>query len=113
GLGRAVAYEDVDGYAAALSDVLDRGKESFKGQLDAVRQGLEWPRVVERLGQVLELPTPPVRAARASRNSAYLGHRIRLAVETRGGAGRPRRGVAPGTRAAGGARAAHPPHETS
>lgn len=77
GLGRVVAYEDVDGLVAALLAVLDEpgGRALYAERFRAVAAELTWERVLDplvrfcgdphpaadRLGQVNEVPVAPAR----------------------------------------------------
>lgn len=64
GLGVAVDYEDVDGWAAAIESLLDDpgARASASAQSAAVREELRWSRVVEPLLELLDTadaqPTP-------------------------------------------------------
>jgi hypothetical protein len=86
-LGRTVEYEHVDGYAAAISAVLDCDRETFEPRFAELRRSLEWPRVVEPLAALIEGGHTPGRI-RADRNAAYTARyltlRGRLALRIRG-----------------------------
>jgi hypothetical protein len=58
GLGRAVGYRDVDGWADALSELLDDAGAgaAAREHVAQVREELAWSRVVEPLARLLELP---------------------------------------------------------
>jgi glycosyltransferase involved in cell wall biosynthesis len=111
GLGRAVRPGDVDGFAAALANVLDTDRSSFAGAMAAARHELEWPRVVEPLAELLEADGPgdaPGGPGRVVRTAEYGALRARHAVAVRGVRGLVARAGA-GVRArARGDRAAHP-----
>jgi glycosyltransferase involved in cell wall biosynthesis len=110
GLGHVVAAGDVPAYAAALAAVLDQGREHFAPAFDAAREGLEWPRAVERLARLIEAGAGERRRLRApaARSSSYSVLRIRVAVANRGVVGMGPRVARSFARAARGDRSAHP-----
>jgi len=110
GLGRAVQPGDVDGFAAALAEVLDTDRSSFAEAMADVRRELEWPRVVEPLLELLvaDMPGDAAGPRRVVRTAEYSALRARHAVAIRGVRGLLARAGA-GVRAkARGDRAAHP-----
>ena len=110
GVGRVVGYQDIEGYAAALADLIDRERDAFAAGFASLRAELEWPRAVERLAALLE--AGPARArrptARAGDTVRYVALRLRVALVQRGVLGIARRLVSTVTRSARGDRAAHP-----
>jgi hypothetical protein len=110
GLGRVVECGDIDGYALALSEVLDRGRDAYAEAIAATRPLFEWPQVVDALERMLEPPTPFARRkpARVLPVTSYAIARARLAFSTRGIDGLVRRGVAGLSRSLRGDHAAHP-----
>jgi glycosyltransferase involved in cell wall biosynthesis len=109
-LGRVVPAGDVEGYAAALDDVLGRGREQFAPAFATAREGMQWPQAVERLARLLEPGKGERRRLRApaARTSSYSVLRVRVAVANRGVVGVGRRVGAGFARAARGDHAAHP-----
>jgi glycosyltransferase involved in cell wall biosynthesis len=57
--GRTVPPGDVDAVAAAIVDVLGRGRDAYRERLLAAGADLTWPKVVEPLRRFVELPGPP------------------------------------------------------
>jgi glycosyltransferase involved in cell wall biosynthesis len=110
GLGLVVAPEDIDGYAAAIGKLVERGREPFATPFAAVREELEWPMAVNRLERLLMLPKAVSREphAPAWRMSSYALLRLQVALGTRGFRGLGRRIGASLTRVARGDRSAHP-----
>jgi glycosyltransferase involved in cell wall biosynthesis len=109
-LGRVVECGDADGYALALSEVLDEGKDAYADAIAATRPQFEWPRVVDTLERMLEPPSPFARRrpARVLPVTSYAVARARLALSTRGIDGLVRRGAAGLSRSLRGDHAAHP-----
>jgi glycosyltransferase involved in cell wall biosynthesis len=85
GLGRAVGYEDVVGFADSVAELLDDGERYAEAQrgLLRVRKEYAWPRVVERLAAVVASPAgarpPRGRAARLTAGSLWHALRSNLA----------------------------------
>jgi glycosyltransferase involved in cell wall biosynthesis len=77
GLGRAVGHDDVDGWVDAIEELVDDegAREAALEHLAQVREELAWPRVVEPLARLLDLPgkRPPSRLA-----SVLLARRLLL-----------------------------------
>jgi hypothetical protein len=59
GGGVAVPYGDVDAAADALVEVLGRGREAYRDRLLAAGADMVWPKVVEPLRRIVQLPGPP------------------------------------------------------
>jgi glycosyltransferase involved in cell wall biosynthesis len=57
--GVSVPYGDVDAAADALVEVLGRGREAYRDGLLAAGADMVWPRVVEPLRRIVQLPGPP------------------------------------------------------
>jgi glycosyltransferase involved in cell wall biosynthesis len=57
--GVTVPHEDADAVAGALVEVLARGPGAFRERLRAAGGALTWPRVVEPLQRIVQLPGPP------------------------------------------------------
>lgn len=110
GLGRAVAPGDVDAYAEALADVLDRDRASFAPSFAAARPGFEWPEAIAPLAALLEgAPTLARPPARTLPLAEYAFLRSRLALAVHGPGGMAQRGATGALRRLAGDRAAHPP----
>ncbi len=110
-VGRAVDFEDVDGYAAALAAMLDRNRSSFAADFERLREEFAWSRVVGALAELLEArqseaPRPFRRAAPSA--ARYVLARGRYVFETRGIVGTGKRLVSGTARRVRGDRAAHP-----
>jgi glycosyltransferase involved in cell wall biosynthesis len=54
GAGLTVGYQDADGLAAALDDVLKRGRESYAARFVALQERFAWPSVAAPLVTLLE-----------------------------------------------------------
>jgi glycosyltransferase involved in cell wall biosynthesis len=57
--GVSVPHGDVDAVAAGILEVLDRGRDSYRERLLAAGEELVWPRVIEPLKRIVQLPGPP------------------------------------------------------
>jgi glycosyltransferase involved in cell wall biosynthesis len=57
--GVTVPHGDVDAVAAAILEVLARGADSYRERLLAAGHELAWPRVIEPLKRIVQLPGPP------------------------------------------------------
>ena len=57
--GVSVPYGDVDAAADALVEVLGRGREAYCERLLAAGADMGWPKVVEPLRRIVQLPGPP------------------------------------------------------
>ncbi|MGH2947289.1 MAG: hypothetical protein ACRDPC_13720, partial [Solirubrobacteraceae bacterium] len=57
--GITVPHGDVDAVAAAIAEVLGRGPDAYRERLLAAGADLTWPRVVEPLRRIVQLPGPP------------------------------------------------------
>jgi glycosyltransferase involved in cell wall biosynthesis len=57
--GVTVPYGDIDAVAAGILEVLARGRNSYCDRLVAAGQELTWPRVIEPLKRIVQLPGPP------------------------------------------------------
>ena len=57
--GVIVPYGDVDAVADAIVEVLHRGSEAYRERLLAVGADLTWPKAVEPLLRIVQLPGPP------------------------------------------------------
>jgi glycosyltransferase involved in cell wall biosynthesis len=110
GLGAVVGPEDVAGYATAIGQLLDRGREPFAPAFAAVRDELAWPRSVERLERLLLMPkaSPRGTKARVRDRTSYVFLRAQVGFGTHGVRGAGRRLGASVLRAAQGDRSAHP-----
>jgi glycosyltransferase involved in cell wall biosynthesis len=113
GLGHVVAVEDVDGWVQALRALLDDegARERVERNVADVRRELEWPRAIEPLVRLIEMPkTAPVRKPSPVRTAEYVALRVRFAFLTRGVAGVAKRLLVQGPiRRVRGDRAAYPP----
>jgi glycosyltransferase involved in cell wall biosynthesis len=87
-LGRVVQPLDVKAWVDSISFILDdqSARDRIRTALESVRRELEWPRVVEPLLRLLEVPTKP-RRRRDATIPRYVGARIDLALASRGIAG--------------------------
>jgi glycosyltransferase involved in cell wall biosynthesis len=91
GLGRAVAPQDVDGWVAALHDVLE-DKARYGGAIAATRAEFLWPRVTEPLRRLVREPGRPLSGAATTRAAgSWAVLRVRHAVADRGAGGAARR----------------------
>jgi glycosyltransferase involved in cell wall biosynthesis len=57
--GVTAPFGDADAVADGLVEVLERGRESYRERLLAVGTEMTWPRVVEPLRRIVQLPGPP------------------------------------------------------
>ena len=57
--GVTVPSGDVDAVADALVEVIDRGREPYRKRLLAAGAALVWPKAVEPLRRIVQLPGPP------------------------------------------------------
>jgi glycosyltransferase involved in cell wall biosynthesis len=57
--GVTAPFGDVDAVAEGLVDVLSRGRESYRGRLLAAGEEMTWPKVVEPLRRIVQLPGTP------------------------------------------------------
>jgi hypothetical protein len=87
-LGRVVQPLDVKAWVDSISFILDdqSARDRIRRALESVRRELEWPRVVEPLLRLLEVPTKP-RRRRDATIPRYVGARVDLALASRGIAG--------------------------
>jgi glycosyltransferase involved in cell wall biosynthesis len=58
-LGVTVPHEDADAVADGIVTVLERGRDAYRERLLATGEELVWPRVVEPLRRIVQLPGPP------------------------------------------------------
>jgi glycosyltransferase involved in cell wall biosynthesis len=58
-LGVTVPYADADAVADGIVAVLERGRDAYRQRLLATGEELVWPRVVEPLRRIVQLPGPP------------------------------------------------------
>ncbi|MBD0330079.1 MAG: glycosyltransferase family 4 protein [Thermoleophilia bacterium] len=74
GLGRALEFGDVDGWAAAIEGLLDDAEAHARAraELARVREQFAWPRLVERLAALVE--APPGRRAPRRADALVLRH---------------------------------------
>lgn len=81
GAGRAVSPGNATVMAAALDEVLDRGREAYRSALERIAAGYTWPLVAEPLVRMVagpDLPrarAPRLRPAHAARHGGYLAAR--------------------------------------
>jgi glycosyltransferase involved in cell wall biosynthesis len=57
--GVTVPFGDVEAVADGLVEVLERGRDSYRERLLAAGSDMTWPRVVEPLRRIVQLPGPP------------------------------------------------------
>jgi hypothetical protein len=57
--GVSVPYGDADAVAEGIVTVLGRGREAYRERLLAAGTDLVWPKVVEPLRRIVQLPGPP------------------------------------------------------
>jgi glycosyltransferase involved in cell wall biosynthesis len=57
--GVTVPFGDVDAVADGLVEVLERGRDSYRERLLAAGADMTWPRVVEPLRRIVQLPGSP------------------------------------------------------
>jgi glycosyltransferase involved in cell wall biosynthesis len=57
--GVAAPFGDVDAVAGGLVEVLSRGREQYRERLLAAGADMTWPKVVEPLRRIVQLPGPP------------------------------------------------------
>jgi glycosyltransferase involved in cell wall biosynthesis len=87
-LGRTVGFGDVDGWARAISELLDDRDEYRQAQanVERVRSDFAWPHVVEPLAALVS--APPARAPSSARSTAMIfAHwslRARISLARRG-----------------------------
>jgi glycosyltransferase involved in cell wall biosynthesis len=69
-LGRALAFGDVDGWAAAIAELLDDrdAHAHARAAIAEVREDFVWPRLVDRLAALLQAPS----SSRSSRRADVL-----------------------------------------
>jgi hypothetical protein len=93
GLGRVVPAEDVGAWSDAVASLLDdeEALADVQSRLQAVRNELAWPRVVEPLVRLLQ--DPPRKSGRVvdTTLAAYGARRLDYALASRGIAGTARR----------------------
>lgn len=88
GLGRVVGVEDVAGWVAALSELLDGADEGLGRRLAVIREELAWPRVVLPLKRLIESGEPPGRPQASLRTTTrYVTARAENAFFQHGFAG--------------------------
>src|SRR5205823_6084689 len=110
GLGRVVGYEDVDGYARALEEVLERDRSSFATGVAEARRQFTWPEVVGAVAEVIGSTAIRARKPRAPDLLSIARYgllRGRVALAVRGVAGIGTRTAAARARRARGDFAAH------
>jgi glycosyltransferase involved in cell wall biosynthesis len=87
-LGRTVEFGDVDGWARAISELLDDSEEYHRAQanVERVRWDFTWPRVVEPLATLVS--APPAYAPSSARSTAMIfaqwSLRARISLARRG-----------------------------
>jgi glycosyltransferase involved in cell wall biosynthesis len=88
-LGRALGFHDVDGWIAAIVELLDdeRARRRIGANLEHMRKALAWPNVVEPLRRLAAVPGAPVRRRTATTSIEDLWLRSRLSYELRGPVG--------------------------
>jgi glycosyltransferase involved in cell wall biosynthesis len=93
GLGRVVAPADVHGWRDAIASLLDDEKllEQARREMSDVRAELAWPRVVERLAELLEARSTAPPRPRNGVLATYAARRVEYAVASRGIGGAARR----------------------
>lgn len=78
GAGRAVAPEDVDALAAAVEEVLDRGRDAYAAPLGALADGHRWSAVAAPLRRFVAadapVPPAPARSARPGHLARHYGY---------------------------------------
>jgi glycosyltransferase involved in cell wall biosynthesis len=57
--GVTARFGDVDAVADGLVEVLERGRDSYRERLLAAGTDMTWPKVVEPLRRIVQLPGPP------------------------------------------------------
>jgi glycosyltransferase involved in cell wall biosynthesis len=57
--GVTAPFGDVDAVADGLVEVLERGRDSYRERLLAAGADMTWPKVVEPLRRIVQLPGPP------------------------------------------------------
>jgi glycosyltransferase involved in cell wall biosynthesis len=57
--GVTVRPGDVDAAADGIVQVLERGRDAYRERLRAAGEGLTWPKAVEPLRRIVQLPGPP------------------------------------------------------
>jgi glycosyltransferase involved in cell wall biosynthesis len=85
GLGRTVAPGDVEGFAAALEDLIkEGGREERAPAFAAVRDNLSWPRVAQPLVRLVNGETTAPSTGRMASLGRWAGTRLEYAVRRRG-----------------------------
>ena len=91
GGGRVVAVGDVDAWVHALADLIDDEQARLEARraMEALRPVFAWPRVTERLAELLDQPGAPRHVAAATRLLAERERavRARMSLAARGPAG--------------------------
>ncbi len=87
-LGRAVGFEDVEGWTAAIEELVDDPHElaRVRRNVEEMRGEFAWPRVVEQLARLASLPGGEVKPRRkvAAMAFNYLGLGLETVVRHRG-----------------------------
>jgi glycosyltransferase involved in cell wall biosynthesis len=97
GLGRVVDYGDVQGWVAALTELLDdpQAHERASAASAAIREEFAWPRVVAPVRTLIESDSPPPPSPRHNAVwRSYLSARLENAIVQHGAGGALRRSVA-------------------
>ncbi len=89
GLGAVVSPGDVEGWGAALTELLDdpAAIARARAQLQKVREELAWPKVVEALVQLLEAPAQRSSGRHRRTLASYAARRVDYALASRGVSG--------------------------